>query len=91
MFAEALRVKVKKIKQSLRGSYSKSSKIAITAHKFSKISGGACPQTPLEIFLFLNQLQISSAEKIRLKKYMEIMVPSFKNFSLRHESSLYSR
>ena len=27
----------------------------------------ACPRTPLELFLFLNQPQISSAKKIRLK------------------------
>ena len=35
------------------------------------------PLDPLELFLFLNQLQICTAEKkIRLKKYVEIMRPS---------------
>ena len=44
----------KKFKQNLRENYSKITKIAITACKFLKFSGGACPQTPLESFLFLN-------------------------------------
>ena len=30
---------------------------------FEKFSGGAYPRTPLESFWFLNQLQISFAEK----------------------------
>ena len=34
---------------------------------FQKFSGGACPRTPLQPFLFLNQLQISSAEKNTLE------------------------
>ena len=64
IFGEALRVRVKKFKQTLPENYSKSTKIAITAFKFQKFSGGACPRTPLELFLFLNQLQFCSAEKI---------------------------
>ena len=35
---------------------------------FQKFPGGACPRTPLELSWFLNQLQISSAEKNALKK-----------------------
>ena len=46
--------------------------IAITACKFSKIFRGACLRTPLKLFLFLNQLQISFAEKIR-KKIVKII------------------
>ena len=46
---------------------------------FQKFSGGACPRTPLEPFLFLNQLQIGSAKKNTLeKKNLEIMAPPFK-------------
>ena len=74
MFGEALRIRVKKFKQNLAENYSKSTKLAITACKFS---GGACPRTTLEPFLFHNQLQISSAEKIRLKK-LKIMPSHFK-------------
>ena len=52
---------------------------------FQQFSGGACSRTPLESFSFLNQQQISSAEKKkRFEINVEIMAPSFKNFSLRH-------
>ena len=63
IFGEALRIRVKNFKQNLRENYSKSTKLGITACKFSKFFRVACPQTPLELFLFLNQLQISFAEK----------------------------
>ena len=36
------------------------------------------PPPPQEPFLFFDQLQISSAEKNTLEKYVEIMPPSFK-------------
>ena len=62
-FGEALRIRVKKIKQNLCENYSKSTKIAITACKFSKIVRGSMPADPLEPFFFLNQLQICSAKK----------------------------
>ena len=63
IFGEALRTRVKKFKQNLAEEYAKSTKIAITACKFSKFFRGSMPPDPLEPFLFLNQLQISSAEK----------------------------
>ena len=65
IFGEALgiRPKVKKCKQNYPEIYSKSTKIAITACKFSKIFRGSMPPTFLGPFLFLNQLQINSAEK----------------------------
>ena len=63
IFGEALRIKVKKFKQNLPENYSKSTNIAITASKFSKNFLGSMPTDPLEHFLFLNQLQIISAEK----------------------------
>ena len=47
----------------LNENYSKSTKIAITTCKFSKLFRGSMPRTLLELFLVLNQLQISSAEK----------------------------
>ena len=65
-------------KQNLFEIYSKRTKIAITACKFSKIFGGASPRNPLELFLFLNQLQISSTKKLRLKKSENYAPPSFK-------------
>ena len=68
-FGEALRIRVKKFKQTLPENYSESTKIAITACKFSKIFRVARPRTPLELFFFLNQLQICSFEKkLRLQK-----------------------
>ena len=61
---EALRIGVKKFKQNLPENYSKSTKIAITSCTFSKsFSGSMPPDPPIERFLFLNQLQIGSAEK----------------------------
>ena len=59
----------KSFEQNLPENYSKSTKIAITAWKFSKISGGASPGP------FLNQLQISSADKNAQEKYVEIKPP----------------
>ena len=75
IFGEALRIKVKEFKHNLPENCLKSTKIAVTARKFSKILRGACSRTPLELFLFFNQLQISPAEKIRLTKNVEIMPP----------------
>ena len=37
------------------------------------------PRTPLEPFLHLKQLQISSAEKIRLKNVWKLCPPPFQN------------
>ena len=70
IFGEALRLRVQEFKRNLPKNYSKSTKIAITptACKFSKIFRVACPRTPLEPFLFVNQLRISSAEKKYAKK-----------------------
>ena len=71
MFGEALRIKIRKCKQNLPKIYSKSTKKAITACKFSNFSGGACPRIPLEPFLFLNKLQISSAKENTLENNVE--------------------
>ena len=68
---EALRIRVKKFKQNLPENYSKSTKMAITACEFSKFFRGRMSPDPpnLELFLFLHQLQVCSAEKnLQLKK-----------------------
>ena len=68
IFGEALRIRIKKLKQNLAENYSKSTKIAIRSCTFFKHFPGSMPPDPLEPFLFLNELQISSADKkIRLK------------------------
>ena len=46
--------------------------------KFQKFSGGACPRTPLELSWFLNQHQISSAEKHTLEKTWKLCPPLLK-------------
>ena len=70
---------VKKFKQNLPENYSKSTKIAYTACKFTKISRGSMPPDPLNLFLFLNHLQICSAEnKMRSKKCGNCGPSSFK-------------
>ena len=89
MFGEVLRIKVTKFKQNLRENYSKSTKIVITARKFSKISRGSMPLDPLEPFLFLNQLQTSSAKKNALEMNERTM-PPFLNFSLRHKLEVFA-
>ena len=63
IFGDALRIRIKKFEHDLPESYSKGSKIAITARKFSNFSGAACPRTPLKLFLCHNLLQIGSVEK----------------------------
>ena len=72
------RIRVKKFKQNLRENYSKSTKIAITACKFSKFFRASVPPDSLEPFLLLIQFQLCSAKKIHLKKNVKIMPPLFK-------------
>ena len=54
IFDEALTIKVEKFKQNLPANYSKSTKIALTACKFSKLFRGNMSPDPLELFKFLN-------------------------------------
>ena len=63
-FGKGFRIRVKKLKQNLPENYTESTKIAITACKFSKFFRRYIPPDPLKPFLFLNQLQICSAKKI---------------------------
>ena len=78
MFGVALRIRLKKFHQNLVGNCSKSTKLAIAACKFKKFFRGSMPPDPLEPFLFLNQLQISSTEKNTLEKNVKIMPPLLK-------------
>ena len=68
IFGEALKIRAKQFKQNFPKNYSQSTKIAITACKLSKYFPDSMPQDSLDLFLFLNQLQICSAEKITSKK-----------------------
>ena len=52
IFGEALRIRVKKLKQNLRENYLKSTKTAITACKCSKFFQGSMPPDPLELSCF---------------------------------------
>ena len=72
---EALRTRVKKLRQNLPENYSKGTKIAITVRKFLKNFPGEHAPGPPELFLFLNQLSICSAKTITPKKNVEIMPP----------------
>ena len=53
IFGETLRIRVKKFKQNLRENYSKSTKIVITAGKFSKFFRVSISPDPLKSFFFL--------------------------------------
>ena len=56
IFGEALRIRVKKFKQNLSENYTKNTKIAIAACKFSKFYRESMPPDPLDSFFFFNQL-----------------------------------
>ena len=59
---------VKIIQKALKTDYSK---------EIFKFLGGSMPPDPLKPFLFLNQLQTSSAQKNELEKCVKIMTPHF--------------
>ena len=68
IFVEALRIRVKKFKQNLPENYSKSTKIAISACKFSKIFRGSMPPDPPIAFVSQSASNLFCRKKIRLKK-----------------------
>ena len=68
--------RVKKFKQNFSENYSKSTKSPLQHVNVQNFSGRACLRILLEHFLFLNQLQIISAEKKYTWKKVEIMPPS---------------
>ena len=63
ILGEALRIKVKKFKHNLPETYSKSTKIAITASKFSKNFPGGMPLDPLRAFLVSQSASILFCRK----------------------------
>ena len=64
--------------------------MTIRACTLSKIFGAACPRTSPELFLFLNQLQISFAEKkIRLKTLWKLCSPPSLKFLATPLSAVY--
>ena len=58
IFPEALRIRVKTFTHNLPEKYSTSTKIAITACKFSKFFRGSTPPAPLGSFLFLHHFKL---------------------------------
>ena len=75
IFGEALRNRVKKFKQILPENYSKNTKIAITACKFSKIYWVSMPPDPPLVFpVSQSAFNLLCRKKIRLK-HVEIMAP----------------
>ena len=67
-FGERLKIRSQKYKQTLCENCSKSTKMAITACKFSKIVRGIMPPDPLESFLLFKLLKINSVGKTTLEK-----------------------
>ena len=64
-----------KYTQNLSENYSKITKIAITACKFSKIFRRACLRTPLELFLVFQSALNLFCRKKNTRKNVEIMPP----------------
>ena len=87
ILGEALRIRVKKFKQNLPKNYSKSTKIANTACKFSNFFRGSMPLDPPRAF-FVSQSasNLFFPKKVRLKFMWKLCppLPPFQNFSLRH-------
>ena len=75
-----LRRRAKKFKQNFPENYSKSTKIAITACKFSKFLRDSMPLDPHKIFLVFQLASTLFGQKNRLEKNVEIMPPPFLKF-----------
>ena len=70
---QALRIRVKMFQPNLHKNYSKSSKLAITACKFSKIfRGNMSPDPPRAYLVSQSALNLFCRKKIRLKKMWKI-------------------
>ena len=79
IFGKALRIRVKKFKQNLPENYSKSTKITITACKFSKIFRESIPPDFSRLkSLFCVSISFTSVlpKKIRLKKVWKFLPPT---------------
>ena len=81
IFGEALRIRVKKFKQTLPENYSKSTKIAITACKFSKIFRKSMPpDLPRDFFVSESASNQFWRKTNTLEKNVEIRAPSLLQF-----------
>ena len=82
ILGEALRTRVKKFKQNLSENYSKSTKIAITACKFSKIFRSSMLQDPPRDFSVSQSASnlFCRKKKIRLKKMWKLCPSPFSKF-----------
>ena len=81
VFDEALTIKVKKFKQNLPENYSKSTKIAIAACKFSKFFRGSKPPDSLKLFLVSQSaLNLFCRKKKYPQKNVKIMVSPLLKF-----------
>ena len=67
IFGETLRIRGKNFNQNAPENCSRSTKMATTVCKFSKISGGNMPPDPPRAFLFSMCFKIILPEKLRLK------------------------
>ena len=75
----SIRIRVKKFKQNLPENHSKSTKIAITACKFSKNFQGSMPPDPPRAFLVSQSApNLLCRKKFTLEKNVEIMAPFLK-------------
>ena len=90
IFDEALRICVKRFKQKLRENYLKSTEIAITACKFSKIFREGMPPDPPRVFHPSKSASSYFYRKNTLAKNAEIMAHPFQNFSQRYRLKAFA-
>ena len=78
---EALRIRVKNFKQNLRENYSKSTKIIITACKFSKFFQVSMPaDSPKAFSVSQSASNLFCRKKIRLRKVWKLWPPPLSKF-----------
>ena len=77
-FGEALKIRIKKFQQNMLENYSKSTKIAITVCKFSKIFRGSMPPNLYIFTCFSITFKFVLSKKKTLEKNVEIMPPPIK-------------
>ena len=78
IFGEALRITGKKNKQNLRENCSKSTEMAITVCKFSKMFREACPRSPINLFCSSFCFKLILLGKTTLEKMSKFGAPSLK-------------
>ena len=80
LFGETLIIRAKTFKQTLPENCSKSTKMATTVWKFSKIFWGSMSPYPPRSFFIFNMFQNNSSGKNALENMSKIGVPFLKNF-----------